>query len=290
MRYRVSHETVYEYSDAVSLCHNQVHLTPRTLDYQRCESSELEIVPGPSRIDPWEDYFGNHVRYFSIEEVHRRLSVLVRSVVEVRRRPSIFPPAVIGWEDVRSCVANPADDECRSAGQFALPSPLVRHSPEAADYAAVSFPPGRALVDAVLDLTARIYREFRYDPTATTVQTPPSDVLRKRRGVCQDFAHLEIACLRSMGLPARYVSGYLLTEPPPGQARLIGADASHAWLAVFCPGWGWLDVDPTNNQVPDIRHITLAWGRDYGDVCPIQGVVIGGGQHTMRVSVDVSIC
>lgn len=290
MLYRVSHETVYDYGESVSLCHNQVHLIPRTLDYQRCEAGELVVTPTPLRIDPWQDYFGNQVRYFSIGEEHRRLSILVRSVVEVHERPAFLPAWDLGWEDVRCRIAHPGDDECRAAVQFAIPSRLVRYSHEAADYASVSFVPGRPLVDAVFDLTSRIYHEFRYDPTATTVNTPPSEVLRKRRGVCQDFAHLEIACLRSIGLAARYVSGYLLTEPPPGQPKLIGADASHAWLAVFCPGWGWLDVDPTNNQVPDTRHITLAWGRDYSDVCPIQGVVIGGGQPAMRVAVDVSVC
>lgn len=290
MLYRVSHETVYDYGESVSLCHNQVHLIPRTLDYQRCEAGELVVTPTPLRIDPWQDYFGNQVRYFSIGEEHRRLSILVRSVVEVHERPAFLPAWDLGWEDVRFRIAHPGDDECRAAVQFAIPSRLVRYSHEAAEYASVSFVPGRPLVDAVFDLTSRIYHEFRYDPTATTVNTPPSEVLRKRRGVCQDFAHLEIACLRSIGLAARYVSGYLLTEPPPGQPKLIGADASHAWLAVFCPGWGWLDVDPTNNQVPDTRHITLAWGRDYSDVCPIQGVVIGGGQPAMRVAVDVSVC
>jgi transglutaminase-like putative cysteine protease len=151
-----------------------------------------------------------------------------------------------------------------------------------------SFTPGRPWLEAVLDLTKRIYTEFKYDPAATNVNTALDTVLRIKRGVCQDFAHLQIGCLRSMGLPARYVSGYLLTAPPPGQPKLVGSDASHAWTAAFSPEAGWIDFDPTNNIIPGIGHVTLAWGRDYGDVCPIKGVLVGGGQHRMRVAVDVA--
>ena len=155
------------------------------------------------------------------------------------------------------------------------------------NYARESFPAGRNLLEAVLDLTARIHRDFKFDSTATTVATPLAQMLEQRRGVCQDFAHLQIACLRSQGLPARYVSGYLETVPPPGQPKLFGADASHAWASFFCPGLGWIDVDPTNNLLPSMQHITLGWGRDYSDVCPIRGVLVGGEEHTLRVAVDV---
>jgi len=173
------------------------------------------------------------------------------------------------------------------AGEFAFDSPLVPLDTPFTDYARESFPPGRNLLAAVLELTARIHRDFKFDPTATTVATPLARVLEQRRGVCQDFAHLQIACLRSLGLPARYVSGYLETVPPPGQAKLLGADASHAWVSFFCPGLGWIDVDPTNNLLPSMQHITLGWGRDYGDVSPIRGVLVGGEEHTLTVSVDV---
>jgi transglutaminase-like putative cysteine protease len=173
------------------------------------------------------------------------------------------------------------------AGEFTFDSPLVPLDTPFTDYARESFPPGRNLLAAVLDLTARIHRDFKFDPTATTVATPLARVLEQRRGVCQDFAHLQIACLRSLGLPARYVSGYLETVPPAGQAKLLGADASHAWVSFFCPGLGWIDVDPTNNLFPSMQHITLGWGRDYGDVSPIRGVLVGGEEHTLTVSVDV---
>ncbi len=175
----------------------------------------------------------------------------------------------------------------RDAYSFVFDSPYVPRDEALADYAAPSFPPGRPLLAAVFDLTTRIHREFRYDPRATTVATPMRKVLARRAGVCQDFAHLQLGCLRALGLAARYVSGYLVTEPPPGKARLVGADASHAWLSVFCPAWGWIDCDPTNDQVPGDRHVTLAWGRDYDDVCPVRGIVLGGGRSTLKVSVDV---
>ncbi|HMP07581.1 MAG TPA: transglutaminase family protein, partial [Lacipirellulaceae bacterium] len=170
---------------------------------------------------------------------------------------------------------------------FLVPTQRVALSPELTAYAAVSFPPGRPVVDALRDLTARIHREFRFDPRSTHVNTPLADVLRERRGVCQDFAHLAVGALRAMGLPGRYVSGYLRTTAPPGKPRLVGADASHAWAACWCGDLGWVDFDPTNNCLVDADHITVAWGRDYGDVCPIQGVFVGGGEHAMGVSVDV---
>jgi transglutaminase-like putative cysteine protease len=173
------------------------------------------------------------------------------------------------------------------ASEFIFASPLVPVEREFRDYAAASFPAGRRILDGVLDLSARIHREFKFDATATAISTPLTQVLEHRRGVCQDFAHLMIACLRSLGLPARYVSGYLETLPPPGQTKLLGADASHAWVAFFCPGIGWIDVDPTNNVLPSMQHIALAWGRDYGDVSPIRGFLVGGDEHTLNVAVDV---
>jgi transglutaminase-like putative cysteine protease len=176
------------------------------------------------------------------------------------------------------------------AYQFVFDSRYVRSSAELADYARPSFTPGRPMLDAVLDLTRRVHQDFRYDQRATTVTTPLREVFAQRRGVCQDFAHLEIGCLRSLGLAARYVSGYLCTDPPPDQVRLVGADATHAWLSVYCREFGWIDVDPTNDRMPSDQHILLAWGRDYDDVSPIKGVILGGGQHVVKVAVEVTRC
>jgi transglutaminase-like putative cysteine protease len=192
------------------------------------------------------------------------------------------------WEDVRTFLQAGRDDTTLDAYQYAFDSPYVARGAELAEFAAPSFAPGRPLLDALLDLSQRIHAEFHYDPEATVTATPLKEVLELRRGVCQDFAHLAIGCLRSVGLAARYISGYLLTNPPPGQAKLVGADASHAWLAVYFPEHGWLEVDPTNNLMPHDRHIVLAWGRDYDDVSPIKGVILGGGQHTVTVAVDVT--
>lgn len=287
MRYKVSHTTSYSYSETVPICHNEVHLTPRDHAHQTCAYSRLLIKPSPATMDRRIDYFGNHVNYFTVQEGHHRLSVTAVSKVEVRPvelpRAADTPP----WEQVRDSLRSEPRRELLAASQFAFDSPFVRLLPELAEYAGPSFAPGRSLLEAVLHLTNRINTEFKYDPSATQINTPPLEVLRLRKGVCQDFAHLQIGCLRSMGLAARYVSGYLLTEPPPGQPRLVGADASHAWLSVFFPGLGWLDFDPTNDQIPSTRHVTLAWGRDYGDVCPIRGIFVGGGHHGMHVSVDV---
>lgn len=287
MKYKVSHTTTYSYSESVPMCHNEVHLTPRDSVRQTCLSSRLVIKPLPAAIDERLDYFGNHVSYFTVHEGHYKLTVSALSRVEIRPTVEQDPAATPAWEDVRDSLTDFHKPDNLAAAQFTFDSPYISCSNDLLNYALPSFPARRPLWQGVLDLTSRINREFTYQPYSTTINTPLAEVLRTRRGVCQDFAHLQIACLRSLGLAAQYVSGYLLTDPPPGQPRLIGADASHAWLSVFCPGLGWLDVDPTNNQVPSTRYVTLAWGRDYGDVCPIQGVFIGGGHHSMSVAVDV---
>jgi transglutaminase-like putative cysteine protease len=287
MKYKVSHTTTYSYSESVPMCHNQVHLTPRDSARQSCLSSRLVIKPLPAAIDERLDYFGNHVSYFTVYEGHYKLTVSALSRVEIKPTVELDPAATPAWEDVREALTDFHKPDNLAAAQFTFDSPYISNSSELLAYAAPSFPARRPLWQGVLDLTSRINREFTYQPYSTTINTPLAEVLRTRRGVCQDFAHLQIACLRSLGLAAQYVSGYLLTDPPPGQPRLIGADASHAWLSVFCPGLGWLDIDPTNNQIPSTKYVTLAWGRDYGDVCPIQGVFIGGGHHSMSVAVDV---
>jgi transglutaminase-like putative cysteine protease len=288
VKYTISHTTTYRYSEAVPLGHNEACLTPRNSPWQRCRMNLIAIRPLPNALQHWTDYFGNRVSYFTVEEDHQELSVHAQSEVEVFEPEYPAPSATPAWENVRSALAAAADPDALAASLFRFASTYVTVHQQLADYALPSFTPQRPLWEAALDLCGRIFTEFKYDPAATCVSTPTLEVLKLRRGVCQDFAHLAIGCLRSLGLAARYVSGYLLTDPPPGQPKLIGADASHAWLSVFCPGAGWLDLDPTNNQAPGRRHVTLAWGRDYGDVCPIRGLVLGGGQHSMTVAVDVT--
>lgn len=292
MRYQIRHSTTYEYSEMVPLCHNQARLIPRDGENQTCRRLSLTIEPRPAVRREWTDYFGNAVTFFSLEQLHDILNVTATSHVDVREATVPYLPHTPAWETVRDVIANGKNANAESAATlsaapFVFESPFVPYWPEAAEYARPSFTPGRPLGEAVRDLTSRIHADFMFDSSATTVNTPVGEVLQHRRGVCQDFAHLQISCLRSLGLPARYVSGYLLTEPPPGQPKLVGVDASHAWLAVYFPGHGWLDFDPTNDQIPRERHITVAWGRDYGDVCPIKGTFLGGGSHRMCVSVDV---
>jgi len=283
-RYRVEHLTRYKHAARASSSHHVAYLTPRLLPHQRILQHKVTVNPkAVDRIDR-VDYFGNSVQHFSVLTPYRELEVGSDSVVEVSESDRIDPDAGPPWEEART------DARPFQAGvsEFSYASPYVGTPAEIAAFARESFPAGRPLVPAVLDLTHRINRSFQFDPGATTITTSVTRVLELRQGVCQDFAHIEIACLRSLGLAARYVSGYLLTTPPPGQPRLQGADASHAWLSVHCPGWGWFDVDPTNDLVPDTRHITLAWGRDYGDVSPLRGVVLGGGPHTLDVGVSVT--
>jgi len=287
--YRIKHITRYEYEGPVSVCHSEARLFPRSLPTQAVARAELKVVPRPMSYAEGVDYFGNRVSRFSIEEPHLSLEVTATSEVSVsapERAPGLdTAPA---WE---AALAPSLADEGPAgfdASAFALESPLVAPNPALDAYARPSFSRGRPLLEAVTELMGRIHAEFAYDPHFTTVATPLAEVLEHRRGVCQDFAHLAIGCLRSLGLAARYVSGYIETLPPPGRPRLVGADASHAWFSVYVPGTGWLDFDPTNDQLPTEQHITVAWGRDYGDVNPLKGVVLGGGAHQLQVSVDVA--
>jgi len=287
MTYKITHTTTYTYGEAVPVCHNEVHLTPRETDRLACRQHRLSIKPHPDAVGKRHDYFGNLLHHFSIQESHRRLSVTSVSRVEIRPRPPLSFEQSPAWESVRDGLRGEMSPARLEAMQFVLDSPSIALPPGLREYAEPSFPADRPILAAVRDLTDRIHADFKFDSRATTVNTPLEDVLELRRGVCQDFAHLQIGCLRSLGLAARYVSGYLRTIPPPGKPRLGGADASHAWLSVFCDDLGWIDVDPTNNCFPSTDHITVAWGRDYTDVCPIKGVFVGGGSHTMAVSVDV---
>ena len=293
LKYHITHTTRYTYTELAPVCHNLVHLAPRADARQKCVDYHLKVEPTPAFFTSRDDYFGNRAEYFSIESAHRNLQIIAESTVEV------LPSGATQLADApwQECVMNRTQlgDVRRPAGtiepfhaQLAFPSPRVPLLPELRDYAAKSFLPKRPIVQAVVDLTARIHHDFEFDPRATTVDTPLAETLRLRRGVCQDFAHLAIGCLRSMGLPARYVSGYLRTTPPAGKARLVGADASHAWCSAWCGPLGWLDFDPTNNCLVGDSYVTIAWGRDYGDVCPIQGMFVGGGQHRIAVSVDVA--
>lgn len=287
MRYQVRHITAYHYSAPVSLCHNELHLIPRSYVGQRCLHSALQIQPTPRYRQDRHDFFGNPVSFVTIEQTHSCLELIAESTLE--RMPHEVTPGwgQTAWEQAVLKQRHELDAQWRLAHQFTYPSPLIPPLPALHDYVQGFFPPGRCLYEAVSALMEGIYTQFQYTPGLTTVSTPLSEVLNHRCGVCQDFAHLAIGCLRSLGLAARYVSGYLETLPPPGQTRLQGADASHAWFAVLDPATGWLDFDPTNNLSPGPSHLTLAWGRDYSDVTPLKGVVFGGGEHQLSVSVDV---
>jgi transglutaminase-like putative cysteine protease len=289
MKYNIDHVTRYFYTETATLCHNQAHLTPRITAVQKCLHNKLDINPAPTTAQPWTDAFGNTATYFSIEQSHRELSVVAHSYVEVvePEPPSDSHPQ--SWQQV---VENFESPEFRAQGDWTAllcRSHNLDNNNAVRDYGSRSFHADRPLFAAVLELTERIHGDFQFDPTATNISTPPTEILLRRRGVCQDFAHLQIACLRSLGLAARYVSGYLVTQPPPGKPKLIGADATHAWVSVYFPYAGWIDFDPTNRQLANADYITLAWGRDYADVSPVRGVFLGGGAHSMTVSVDVTL-
>ena len=287
MKYRVTHTTEFVYEAEVGLCYNEARLLPRELPHQRVVSAALKIEPAPEDHYERYDYFGNRTAYFSILQPHEHLIVTATSEVVTGKSTLFDNTAPLPWEAAREKLCHERDAASIEACQYILDSPSVTVDELLQDYARPSFPPGRPLVEAVHDLMQRIYTEFKYDPEFSTLATPLKEVLAHRSGVCQDFAHLAIGCLRSHGLAARYVSGYIETQPPPGKERLIGADASHAWFSIFQPDIGWLDFDPTNNQIPGERHITVAWGRDYADVTPLKGVAFGGGEHELKVSVDV---
>ena len=288
MKYRVVHQTEYRYGASVSLCHNLAHLRPRNLPGQQCLGHRLQIDPLPMDHAEHEDFFGNHVSYFSIQQPHETLTVTATSEIHLDPGGHPQPGEDMPWNDVHTRLAEAMTDDVRENRQFILDSPHAAANAGLEDYASTSFLPGRPLLEAVHDLMARMHHEFTYDPGFSTVSTPLSEVLSSRRGVCQDFAHLGIACLRSLGLAARYVSGYIETVPPPGQTKQPGSDESHAWFSVYLPDVGWHDFDPTNNQIPLDQHITTAWGRDYADVTPLKGVIFGGDPGKQpQVAVDL---
>ncbi len=281
MLYRAKHTTLYHYQAPVSQCLSEVRLTPRSLPWQIVLERTISSTPEPASVDERKDYFGNTVSLLSIFERHDEFMTVATSVVQVEPRP-VIAESTTAWEAVRDEVAAQQTPDAIDSVEFAFDSPFVAVGPELVQFARVSFEPGRPLLAAASDLSRRIHQEFTYRPTVTTIDTPVLETLRTKRGVCQDFAHVMIGALRSLGLPARYVSGYLRSG-----ADYEGAEASHAWVSVFLPEWGWIDFDPTNDVMPGTGHITLAWGRDYGDVAPVKGVALGGGSQTVEVKVRV---
>ena len=292
MKYIVRHSTRYQYALPVSHCYNLAYVLPRNTSSQQVSHSDIQISPKASMLNSREDYFGNRFLQFSIEKDHQELDLTITSHIDIQEaQNSINLDFGNPCSYVQYLLKNTRDSHSLNAREFMLNSPMVQQHTDLADYAASSFSDDRPFLSAVMELTQRIYRDFAYDPQFSDVATPLADVLKHKRGVCQDFAHLAIGCLRSLGYPARYVSGYLETLPPPGQQKLIGADATHAWFAVYSPGEGWYEFDPTNNTLTSPQHITTAWGRDYSDVSPLKGVIFGGGQTPqLTVSVDVQRC
>ena len=287
MRYRVTHQTRYDYSEPVTLCHNEIRKRPRDEQGQRCESFRITIDPAPAYRSERLDHFFNQVCYFDVEHPHRTLRVTATSVCETQREPEL-PYASAPWEMIRDALPQRGSGETNcDPAEFLYTADRVSDFEVIREFATQSFGQKRPILDAVAELNYRIYSEFVYDQSATQVETSLSEVFKSRRGVCQDFAHVGVAVLRSLGLCAAYVSGYLETQPPPGTEKLRGVDASHAWFSVYIPASGWHDFDPTNNQTPDERYITVGRGRDYSDVAPLRGVVFGGGQMTLSVAVDV---
>lgn len=286
--YRVVHRTHYVYTHESSLCHNQLHLKPRDLPGQSLRNSWIDIDPKPACRFPWIDTFGNHVEFFSIEQIHPELTITSRCTVTRHRTQ---PPTHCGMSclELAESMLDKDDSERLAASEFLFDSRYGLRAPEFEAYARSKIDPTMDAVEAANQLMKEIHRDFQYDPESTHVATSPSEVLEKRRGVCQDFAHVLISCLRSVGIPARYVSGYLLTHPLPGKEKLVGADASHAWVSAYAGPAGWIDLDPTNNMVPGWEHLTVAWGRDYADVAPVQGVYVGGGFASLQVAVDVML-
>jgi transglutaminase-like putative cysteine protease len=288
MMFDVNHRTTYHYDAPVAQSHHLLHLSPRPLERQRTIQHTIVIDPKPAARSEFVDYFGNPAVNIAIEQSHAQLSIHSRSLVDVTQPPPVDRWASAPWESVAARLQAGRPGYDLEVLQYLAPSRYTNVSGELLQFAIPSFAPKRPVLECAQDLMRRIFHGFRYDPSATDVATTVDDVLRIRRGVCQDFAHLFIASMRAFGLSARYVSGYLLTRPPEGTERLIGADASHAWAAVWAPGVGWMDFDPTNNIVPGAEHITVAYGRDFQDVSPVTGVLLGGGSHTVEVAVDVA--
>jgi transglutaminase-like putative cysteine protease len=286
--YTISHRTTYRYQQDVAYARLVAHLTPRATPRQQLRACRVSVTPLPLQRLERSDFFGNPTNWFTIDEPHEVLEILAESRVAVGPAPVLAPEKTPAWERVREAFDAAAGAEALEAVQYAFDTPLTAASEAAVEFARPSFSPRRPLLACLLELNSRIHADFKYDKDATDTSTPVERVFELRAGVCQDLAHAGIAAVRALGLAARYVSGYLLTRPPPGRERLIGADASHAWFAVWIPPYGWIDFDPTNDSLPGSEHITVAWGRDYGDVAPIHGIITGGSEHEVDVAVEVA--
>ena len=290
MKFRVKHITQYDYGNRVSHCYNLAHMIPRDADRQKRLKSQISILPYAAYSSRRKDYFGNLAYHFEIQKPHDRLVITATSeVATAAQRSEAELDLGISCGEARRQMETDKSADLLLAKEFLFESPLLKHNEALKHYAAPSFDDSKTLLSCTMDLTRRIFQEFTYCDESTNVATPLSEVLNNKRGVCQDFAHLQIACLRAMGFPARYVSGYLETLPPPGEEKLVGADASHAWVSVFVPTEGWVEFDPTNNCLANEQHIITAWGRDYSDVTPLRGVLFGGGDNPgLNISVDVA--
>jgi transglutaminase-like putative cysteine protease len=290
-RYRVRHETIYNYGGNVAHSHQLLHLTPRDSAQQVCHLRTIRLEPQPSSRSESLDAFGNLATRLEYDSPHDRLEVLAEIEVEVCAPPAASAEAACPWEETRDALTysgRPLSAEHLDACRFRMESSYVQIKSEFYDYGADCFVEGRPLLAGAEALMHKIHRDFTYAPGSTDIRTSAAAAFAARRGVCQDFAHIMIACLRSRGLAARYVSGYLRTSPPPGApSDWVGADASHAWVSLFSPPFGWIDLDPTNDVRVSTGHIIVAWGRDFGDVSPLRGVIIGGGRHTLSVRVSV---
>lgn len=287
-RYHVIHETFYHYAMSVALSQHLLHLAPCHSEFQCVLHHHIEISPEPFERKAHHDWFGNACEWIAVRQPHEHLRLIAASTVEVIERPKGWREATgPAWESVAAMLSAFPSKAPLEAQEFALASPQVPLLEEVRLWALASFTPGRPLLDAARHLMQRMWREFEFDPKASTVSTPVSEIFQRRRGVCQDFAQLMLCALRSLGLAARYMSGYILTHPAPGTRRLIGADASHAWVQVWCPENGWVGFDPTNNQQPNLEHIILGWGRDFSDVTPMRGVILGGASHEVEAHVTM---
>lgn len=288
MRYSVKHITEYKYQELVNTAHNRLCLVPLNLPEQKCLSSEIKVIPIPDEMEYRTDFFGNTILFISIYKEHQKLEVISESTVDIlpRIQVTLAAKSLLLWNEVKDVVA--LRDEYAEVSQYLLPSHYVPYSLEIKKFAEDCFTDGETLWNVCHSLMKKIFTSLKFTPGFTTINTPVEEVVKSRKGVCQDFAHLMIACLRNMGVPARYVSGYLETFPPPGKKKLVGSDASHAWVAVYFPEIGWVEFDPTNNLLPADNHILVAFGRDYFDVAPLKGIIFSSGNQQVDVKVDVT--
>ncbi len=288
MEYQITHITEYEYFQPIAICHNIAKLLIRNTSDQQSIKTNININPEPDRISEYVDFFGNKVLYFAIQQEHKKLTVSIQSIIEktVSSPIQVNIYSDLAWNEIHALLLDVTPEHIE-AKQFISETDYTKTSSEIHEYALKSFINGRSFFESTKELMQRIYTDFEFKPGSTNVTTPLIEVMKERKGVCQDFAHLSIACIRSVGLPARYVSGYIETAAPEGKEKLFGVDASHAWFSIYIPNTGWIDFDPTNNIIPSQQHITIGWGRDYADITPLKGVILSSGKHKLSVSVDV---